>query len=220
MKRTVASRAAFFFVAAMLGPVVAAQAASPLAVIQVGSTAKYKITTQTTGAKKKPQSTMHNAVFTRTSNGTIQVRLDGKKAGTLSVGSDGSVTIPVNLQAALGAFNAIDTLMHAAPAPLVAGDTWSAVAPVPVADQTDNVSVTLKVTQLTEGTVTVTGAGNNTMDVTMGNKTRTANVTVSATMSYGLKHELTSASGSATAIVSGAKKRGGQFGTSWTVTQF
>jgi len=210
---------AWIFVTAAIAATAPVQAASALAAIPVGSSATYKVTTQTMGAKKKPKSAVHNVVFTRTSQNAIDVRVDRKKSGTITVGSNGTLTVPSELQTALGPFNMIEALMRSAPSPVAADNTWTAVTAVPVGDQTDNVSVTLKVTQLSEGTLTVTGAGNNTMDVTVGSGTQTANVTVNATMSYGANHELTSASGSATATVPGKKKKGGgQFGTSWTIT--
>lgn len=210
---------ASIFVVAAIAATMPVRAASPLAAIPVGSSATYKITMQTMGAKKRPKSTAHNVVFTRTSASAIDVRVDRKKTGTITVGSNGSLTVPSELQTALGPFNMIEALMRAAPTPVAADNTWTAVTAVPVGDQTDNVSVTLKVTQLSEGSLTVTGAGNNTMDVTAGAGTQTANVTVNATMSYGANHELTSASGSATATIPGKKKKGGgQFGTSWTIT--
>jgi hypothetical protein len=211
---------ASIFVVAAIAATVPVRAASPLAAIPVGSSASYKLTTQTMGAKKRPKSAVHNVVFTRTSQTAIGVKVDRKKSGTITVGTDGTLTVPSDLQTALGPFNMIESLMHSAPSPVAADNTWTAVTAVPVGDQTDNVSVTLKVTQLSEGTLTVTGSGNNTMDVTVGTGTQTANVTVNATMSYGSNHELTSASGSATATVPGKKKQGGgQFGTSWTITQ-
>lgn len=207
------------FVVAAIAATMPARAASPLAAIPVGSSAKYKVTTQTMGAKKRPKSAVHNVVFTRTSQSAIDVQVDRKKSGTITVGSNGTATVPSQLQTALAPFSMIETLMHAAPSPVAADNTWTAVTAVPVGDETDNVSVTLKVTQLSEGTLTVTGAGNNTMDVAVGSGMATANVTVNATMSYGANHELTSASGSATATVPGKKKKGGgQFGTSWTIT--
>lgn len=212
---------ALIFAIAAIGATVPVRAGSPLAAIPVGSSAKYKVTTHTMGAKKKPKSSVHNVVFTRMSQNAIDVRVDRKKSGTITVGSSGTVTVPSELQTALGPFTMIEALMHSAPSPVAADNTWTAVTPVPVGDQTDNVSVTLKVTQLTEGALTVTGAGNNTMDVAAGPAgTQTANVTVNATMSYGANHELTSASGSAMATVPGKKKQGGgQFGTSWTITR-
>lgn len=212
--------AAGVFVAAAIAAAAPARAASPLAAIPVGSSAKYKVTTQTMGAKKRPKSAAHNVAFMRTSKSAIDVQIDRKKSGTITVGSNGTVTVPSELQTALGPFTMIEALMRAAPSPVAADNTWTAVTAVPVGDQTDNVSVTLKVTQLSEGTLTVTGAGNNTMDVAVGAATQTANVTVNATMSYGANHELTAASGSATATVPGKKKKGGgQFGTSWTITR-
>lgn len=218
MKAMLTMSALVVAVVAAAGPT---KAASPLTAVPVGSTAKYKVTIQTSGAKKRPKSTTHNVIFDRTSATSIQVRFDAKKGGTISVGADGNVTIPVNLQTALAPFDQIDALMRAAPSPLAAGNTWTAAVPVPVAGQSDNVSVTLKVTQLTENTLTVTGEGSNAMDITVGDNTRTANISVNATMSYGSNHALTSASGAATAIVPGGKKKGGgQFGSSWTITQF
>jgi hypothetical protein len=206
--------------AALLVGTLSAQAAPPLAALQVGTSARYKVTTQSNTPNNGTQSETHTVIFRRVSPTSIRVRVDGASAGNLTVGSDGTVEMPANPPTALVPFAQIAILMRAAPTPLAADNTWTANLAVPVKDQTDNVGVVLKATQLEENALTVTGTGSNTFNLQVGNQSRPVDVTVNATMTYGANHTLTSATSTTSAIVHAGPngRRRNHYGSSWTIS--
>lgn len=201
-----------------------AAAASPLSAMAVGSTAKYRVTTQTNSPQSGAQNTNYSVVFRRVSESSIKVRIDGAKAINLTVGTDGTIQMPQDANPALQPFAELGAYVNGAPAPLAAGNTWTAVVPVAINGQSKNVSVTFKASELQENVLNVAGTGNDTIDLNMnGKRTRSANLTVNASITYGANHTITSANSTKSAAVSGGKNgknggKNGQYGSSWTIT--
>jgi hypothetical protein len=219
MKQTTLAFLAFASV--LLTSAVAARAASPLAAIPIGSSAKFHLTSQSNTPDSGPQSASHYLNFKHTSQATLQVTVDGAPAGTITLEPDGSIQYPTNLKPLLAPFGEIGLFMRGAPQPLSPHASWSANLPVPVQDETDNVPVTVTVQQIGMGGATIAANGSSNTDVQPGVRKFPTNVNVNGTISFTAARTLSSANSTVAITVKmgrfGARDK--HFGNSWTITR-
>ncbi|MBV8433342.1 MAG: hypothetical protein JO029_03575 [Candidatus Eremiobacteraeota bacterium] len=184
--------------------------------LPAGSTVRYRVTAQSSQPGNKTQAATRTIALRHLAESSVRVLVNGKNMGNVGVSGDGSADVPDSLQTTLAPLMQVATFVKAAPSPLASDDTWTAMLPVPLGTQTDNVSITLKATQLVQGAGTIAGTGSNTFNVQMANGTFPADVTVNVTIGYGTAHTLTSASCTFSAVVHQQRDR--RYGGSWTIT--
>ena len=210
--------AAFVSAGLVLAAASAASAASPLAGIPVGKSVTYHITSQTAKPPAEGgQSSTNNYVrIVRNSPGAFAVQVDGAPAGEITANPDGSFNIPPGVKKVLAPFGEIAILTRSAPQPLAPNSAWAATVPVPIGDDTDNLTTTVAVSSFTSNGATIVASGQNNTSVQPLIRSKPADVNYNATMTYDQNHVLVGANRNISITIKDGAFRTKHITTSWT----
>jgi hypothetical protein len=204
------------FAVAISSPLIAS-AGSALSSIPIGRTTTYHVTTQAV-TESGPQSTSHYVKFTHTAPTSFSVSVDGAPGQTISIGP-GGLSAPPQLKNALKPFAEIGLLLRGAPQPASVNASWTANLPVPVEGNTDNVPVTMTVTQASHTHATIVGSGGNSTDVRPGVRQFPTDVSVTSNIGLGPNFTIASATSNVSIVVHvGRLGRDKKFSSSWTIS--
>ena len=214
----VRANALFLTMATVAVTGVAASAASPLAGIPVGQSVNYRLSSTTTKPDSSPETSNHSITIRRLAPTAFGISVDGAPAGQIAIDASGNPIVPPSLKKVLAPFGQVALLMRGAPQPLAAGANWSAALPVPIKDETDDVPLSVSVTQLAPTGATVVANGQNTTSVQAVVRDKPTEVTVSSTMIFNAAHVLTSASSNVSIVIHAGRVRTKHAGNTWSLS--
>jgi hypothetical protein len=194
-----------------------ASAGSALAAIPVGRTMTYHVTSQSV-TQSGPQSASHYIKFTHSTPTSFSVSVDGAPVQTISIGANGTLNVPPQLKDVLKPFAQIGLLLRSAPQPLSANATWSVNLPVPIDNDTVNVSMVMRSLQTSHTHATIAGSGSGSTKIQPGVRQFPTNVNATTNIGLGADFTIASASSNVTIVVHvGRLGREKQYGSSWTI---
>ncbi len=197
----------------------AASAASPLAAMPVGVAVTYHITTVANKPPAQGGATSSDSYvqIKRTSQTAFAITVDGAPKGDITL-NGGSLFVPPPLKKPLAPFGEVALLMKSAPKPLAANSAWAANLSIPIAGQTDNVAVTVSVSQFGKNGVTVVANGQNATDVRPALRSHQADAAYTATMRFNSGRVLTYATSNVNVSVQMGRLRSQHATENWTLS--